>query len=216
MADCQVDLDFSETSVDHINAYFKKVTDAFSGFYSQHPQSKLDSEFLYLAYRELDPSEYDMQALIGMAFRLSSMNMIFTSDVYKHLNYIVPGDAVLSSTSSTTDFLKVGFRTSFSDYINEIYFPYFLNKISAITREQLIDESSLSSIGDYLQSSDKIGLMHNADDPILLPGEIEILREMFPGRASIYPYGGHCGNMEYRDNVDDMIHFFRQGDPLEN
>ena len=47
--------------------------------------------------------------------------------------------------------------------------------------------------------------MHNEDDLILLPGEIDFFSETFGSRAKIYPYGGHCGNMAHRDNVAHMV-----------
>ena len=53
--------------------------------------------------------------------------------------------------------------------------------------------------------------MHNADDVILKPGEIDFFSEVFGDRATIYPHGGHCGNMNYRDNVAHMVNTFTTG-----
>jgi hypothetical protein len=50
--------------------------------------------------------------------------------------------------------------------------------------------------------------MHNADDFLLTKGELEYLKELFGERAEIYPRGGHCGNMAYRDNIAHLIEFF--------
>ena len=52
--------------------------------------------------------------------------------------------------------------------------------------------------------------MHNADDIILAPGEIEFFRQVFGNRAKIYPRGGHCGNMAYRDNVTYLVDYFKK------
>ena len=52
--------------------------------------------------------------------------------------------------------------------------------------------------------------MHNIDDIILEPGEIDFVPRVFGDRAKIYPRGGHCGNMEYRDNVAHMVSVFAQ------
>jgi hypothetical protein len=51
--------------------------------------------------------------------------------------------------------------------------------------------------------------MTNSDDIILGPGDIEFLQDVLGDRATIYPYGGHCGNMEYTQNVTDMLNFFK-------
>ena len=50
--------------------------------------------------------------------------------------------------------------------------------------------------------------MTNQDDIILGPGDIEYLQATLGDRAKIYPTGGHCGNMDYKDNVVDMLDFF--------
>jgi hypothetical protein len=64
-------------------------------------------------------------------------------------------------------------------------------------------------IEDYLRSASKIGLMGNEDDLILSPEDLAFLKDVFGSRAQIYPYGGHCGNMSYRENVAYMLDFFR-------
>jgi hypothetical protein len=69
-------------------------------------------------------------------------------------------------------------------------------------------DTSLNSIADYLRSAKKISVVHNEDDIILAPGEIDFFRDTFQSRAHIYPKGGHCGNMAYKDNVDYMINYF--------
>jgi hypothetical protein len=74
---------------------------------------------------------------------------------------------------------------------------------------QLVDQVSLYALKDYLTSSKKIAVMHNADDVILGPGDLGFLRKTFGDRLTVYPYGGHCGNMNYRVNSDAMLEFFR-------
>ena len=77
-----------------------------------------------------------------------------------------------------------------------------------MTREVLLEKFSLQDIEDYLRNSDKIGLMHNADDLILDDGEIDYFKDVFQSRAIIYPIGGHCGNIKYKQNIEDMLGFF--------
>ena len=74
---------------------------------------------------------------------------------------------------------------------------------------QLIDQVSLYALEDYLRSSRKIAVMHNADDLILGPGDIGFLRRTFGDRLMLYPRGGHCGNLSYRVNAKDMLEFIR-------
>jgi hypothetical protein len=150
-----------------------------------------------------------MEALIGFSFRLSSSNMIFASDVVTNTGYIKPKNLVLTTADSTTDYLKVCGRTSFLDYFNEMFYPFFRSRQPDLSKEALIDSVSLKSIEDYLKNTKKIGLVHNEDDIILAPGEIDFFRQVFGSRAKFYPNGGHCGNMIYIENVDYMINFFK-------
>ncbi len=101
-------------------------------------------------------------------------------------------------------------RVGFADYVDEYMVPYFGAAESGLTRQGLIDSVSLKSIEGYLRSADKIALVTNADDLILAPGEVDYFRNVFGGRAKIYPNGGHCGNMEYKDNVAYMVDYFKQ------
>ena len=87
--------------------------------------------------------------------------------------------------------------------------PYFSARDSSMTRDRLIALSSLQEIEPYLSDADHIGMMTNADEIILAPGELDYLRKLFGPRATIYPKGGHCGNLAYPDNVEDMTAFFR-------
>lgn len=194
--------------VDNFNAFFEAFMKNVTDYHRDN--KKLDitgNEFFYAAYRDKNPGDSSMQAIIGVAFRMSSSDMVFVSDVFNNLGYLVPKNTQLETTTSLTKYSKASRRLGFNDYVEEIYLPYF-SKLTGISREELIAQSSLLSIKDYLQQSGKIGLMHNENDPILLKGEIDTIKSLFPGRAMVYPYGGHCGNMEYKDNVAYMVNFF--------
>jgi hypothetical protein len=74
----------------------------------------------------------------------------------------------------------------------------------------MIAESSLESIEPYLRRADKIGLVTNADDIILAPGDIQFLERTFGDRAHIFPTGGHCGNMQDTAVAAAMLQVLRQ------
>ena len=198
--------------VDNFNEFFKGFMRKVTDFHRVHRKLSITGpDFFYKAYQTTVSNDSKMQAIIGLAFRMSASDMIFVSDVFNNLGYLVPENTELSSSSSLTRYSKASRRLGFSDYIEEIYLPYF-SQTTGNSRDELIAQSSLLSIKDYLQQSDKIGLMHNEDDPILLQGEIDSIKSLFPGRAMIYPHGGHCGNMEYKDNVNYMVNFFTGGE----
>ena len=72
-------------------------------------------------------------------------------------------------------------------------------------------EASLRVIEDYLRTSPKIAAVTNADELILNEKDINYLKDVFKDRLVIYPKGGHCGNMFYKENVDVMLKFINEG-----
>ncbi|MCD4719598.1 MAG: alpha/beta hydrolase [Desulfobacula sp.] len=194
----------------HFDDFLNKVFEKFSNYYKEENRVDFsDPDFLYEMYKKNLPKETILAAIIGIAFRLSSGNMIFTSDVMAKNGYIVPASLELSVCSSLTDYGIVTFQTSFTDYFHEFFFPYFKAFDTSLTKQDIIHKTSLKSIEDYLTKATKIGLVTNEDDLILAPGEIEFFRQVFGPRAIIYPNGGHCGNMEHKSNVAYMINFFK-------
>jgi predicted alpha/beta-fold hydrolase len=195
--------------LDHFNEFFDAMMQKFAKLYKTMGVVDFQGDFLYDVYK-LEPLDEDtLKALIGLSFRLSSSNMIFTSDVVTNSGYVVPKNLVLTTADSTTDYFKVCARTTFMDYFNQMFYPYFQAHKPDLTKGRLIDSVSLKSIEDYLRNTKKIWLVTNEDDLILAPGEVDYLREVFGPRAKIYPNGGHCGNMLYKENVDYMIDFFK-------
>ena len=195
--------------LDHFDEFFNRMMQKLSKVYKRMGAIDLSSNFLYDIYKFETFRDEGMEALIGISFRLSSSNMIFVSDVVTNTGYIKPKNLVLTTADSTTDYFKVACRTSFLDYFNQMFYPYFHGRQADLTKEALIESVSLKSIDDYLRNTKKIGLLHNEDDIILAPGEIDFFRQAFGSRAKIYPNGGHCGNMIYKENVDYMIEFFK-------
>jgi hypothetical protein len=186
----------------------------FGEVYRMMKEPQLDHDFLYDAYRTLHkkgqtPRRENLAGMIGTVFRLASSNMIFTADVMANYGLIVPKNRVLGSADSLTDYFKVTNRVSFLDYFNEFLYPYSRSRNPGLTKEALIEGTSLRSIESYLRNSPKIVLMTNEDDLILTPADLSFLKDVFGARAKIYPRGGHLGNLTFRDNIDYMINFFQ-------
>jgi hypothetical protein len=195
--------------LDHFDAFVDRLMEAFTEVYTTVDHVEFNDEFLYTVYRHRPPkSDEPLAALIGTSFRMSSASMVFTTDVMTNSGYIVPKNRVLSTTENLAPYSKVAHRITFLQYFDELLYPYYRSKQPGLGRQELLDELSLRSIEGYLRDSDKIYVMHNADDLILQPGEIDFFTDVFGSRAKIYPWGGHCGNMGYRVNVDHMLSLF--------
>ena len=196
--------------VDNFNRFFQELVDALSQVFKRSESVDFGEDFLYRAHQILQFEDEQLAALVGVAFRLSSASLAFTSDVITNFGYVKPKNVRLTRRTSPDEFDKVVHRLGFTDFFHEFFYPYYKDLDPSITREGLIEEMSLSSIEGYLRRAEKIEVMHNADDIILEPGEIDFFPRVFGDRAKIYPRGGHCGNMAYKDNVAHMVNVFKQ------
>ena len=194
---------------DNFNLFFRDLVRGFSIVYNRETSENIAGpDFLYDAYKGMDLHDEELAALIGVAFRLSSSSMVFASDVMTNFGFVKPANMELDRYSDLTVFSAVSTRLGFTDYYHDYFYPYFRDNDAAGTRDSFIQSESLTNIQDYLRNTPKITVMHNENDVILEPGEINFFRDVFADRAKIYPYGGHCGNMSYRDNVAHMIDTF--------
>ena len=156
-------------------------------------------------------SDAEKKAYIGLAFRLASTDLNFISDfITKSHIYTKNPEKVNKFTDMKEYFKAVNFAT-FEDYVNKIGFPYYKKYDKDLTIEDLKREASLKVIEDYLRTSSKIAAVTNADELILNDKDFVFLKDVFKDRLVIYPKGGHCGNMFYKENVDVMLKFINEG-----
>ena len=193
--------------VDNFNLFFEDLVRGFGEVYKRS-SGDVGDNFLYEAYQAMDLKNEELAALIGVAFKLSSGSMVFASDVMTNFGYVKPKEMRLTRHTDLQHFNVLVTRLGFTDYYHEYFYPYYRDNENVQGRDEFVQSESLTHIEDYLRNSPKITVMHNEDDIILEPGEIDFFRDVFADRAKIYPYGGHCGNMSYRDNVAHMINTF--------
>ena len=204
---------------DNIPGGLQKTGEALDGMMQKLAQRykagdfvKLDNEFLYNIYRGLPepPKDDNLQALIGLSFRVSSSNMMFASDVMTDAGFVVPKGVgpQLDNSDSLNEYLRTLLYINFGKYLDEFLLPAAQAKDPKLTRQALIDGDSLKSIQDYLSRTQKIGVVTNADDIILAPGELDFLRQQLGTRATIFPHGGHCGNIDDREMAAVLTQYF--------
>jgi len=195
------------------NAWLDRILGRFAEFFKETGSVDLGHDFLYDVYKTIyktqSPKRENLATMIGTAFRISSNNMIFTSDVMTNAGLIVPKNLMLGSSDSLYEYFRVASYTTFVDYFDYLLFPYYKAKYPQLSQKRAIEIDSLHYIEAYLRNSPKIGLMGNEDDLILTSGDLAFLKDVFGPRAKIYPYGGHCGNMSYTENVEYMLNFFK-------
>ena len=202
-----------QTEVKGINnstTFYELVLNKLTRYFKQKGYVDLNAALVYDIQNSKERlTNEQMAMLIGTMFRFSSADIVFTSDLINRRGLITPPNYPITEGTSLTPFLKRSLLCDFDCYLTEQVIPMWRARTDGGTLLQLIDQVSLYALKDYLQNSPKIAVMHNADDIILGPGDLGFLRKTFGNRLTVYPYGGHCGNLNYRVNADDMLEFFR-------
>jgi len=202
----------SENVADRFEAA-KVVADLVSDLseaYRRSSEVNFGDDFLFALHGNRSISETELKILIGVAFRMSLASMVFTSDVCTGAGYIAPRGHRIAKTESLSPYLDAAVGVSFEDYVDEYLLPFLAFQDPEMTRERAEAASSLEAIAPFLRDAVNIAVMTNADDPILTADNFEFLRSTFGARLRLYPAGGHCGNLRYRDNVSAMLDFFRK------
>ena len=156
-------------------------------------------------------SDAEKEAYIGLAFRLASTDLNFISDFMTRSYVYTKNPEKVNKYTNMKEYLKAVNFATFEDYVNKIGFPYYKKHNKDYSIEALKREASLKVIEDYLRTSPKIAAVTNADELILSEKDINYLKDVFRDRLIIYPKGGHCGNMFYKENVDVMLKFLNEG-----
>ncbi|MBC9249800.1 serine/threonine protein kinase [Pseudomonas alcaligenes] len=190
--------------------YFELLLGKLTRYFQQKGHVQMDDALLFdFQQSKQRLSNEQMAMLVGSSFRFSSADIAFTSDLINRRGLITPTQYPISEGTSLTQFFKRALRCNFECYMNQQLIPHWQRKFDGGSFEQLVQQVSLYALEDYLRDSDKIAVMHNADDLILGPGDLGFLRRTFGPRLILYPHGGHCGNLNYRVNSDAMLEFFR-------
>ena len=156
-------------------------------------------------------SDAEKKAYIGLAFRLTSTDLNFISDFMTRSHVYTKNPEKVDKYTNMKEYFKAVNFATFEDYVNKIGFPYYKKHNKDYSIEALKREASLKVIEDYLRTSPKIAAVTNADELILNEKDFAFLKDVFKDRLVIYPKGGHCGNMFYKENVDVMLKFLNEG-----
>jgi hypothetical protein len=205
--------------VEGTGAFLNRVVERLSAIYQRTDALRFDGDFMYRVYDEIqkervrrgepeDQGPRGAAALIGISFRISSASIVFGSDVINRSGYIVSPSIELGKYDSLTEYARISHRVRFVEYIDDMVVPELMKAHSGKSRDELLASASLQGIEPYLARATQIGVVTNADEIILAPGELDYMRTLFGPRIKVYPRGGHCGNMDLRENVQFMIDFF--------
>lgn len=193
-----------------VSALLDPVLNRLAEYYKREGRIDLTGDAMYRIAEDLQLTDFELRALVRISFTFSLADLVFMSDVLNGYGYVVPvGQPVTMSQGNGTQWLKRSLSWTFEDYFRQMLLPHWQTTHPQATEESAVAAWSLLGLRDYLARTDKISVQHNVDDIILGPGDLDFIRSTFGQRSLIYPAGGHCGNMDHKRNVDDMLAFFR-------
>ena len=195
--------------MDNFNLFLDRVVRQITVAYKRSSTVEFSPELVFEAFKENPPTQEELGALIGIAFRMASSSMLFASDIRTNFGFIKPGNVRLTKNTSLGQYGQVSFRVGFTDYYHEYFWPYFEPQYPDQDRESFVNMHSLYAIEDFLATDQNIAVFHNQDDIILEKGEIDFFPRVFGDRATIFPYGGHLGNMEFKENMAMIVGYFK-------
>ena len=192
------------------SASFDLVFDKLARYFKDKGRIEIDQALLHDFQNSKERLNTPaMAALIGSAFRFSVADIVFTSDLINQRGLITPPQQQFDYGTELTPFFQKAAACNFRCYAEQQLLPMWRAKNAGGSLPELNQQVSLHALEGYLKNTSKIAVMTNADDLILGPGDLSFLRQTFGPRLSVYPLGGHCGNLDYRVNTDAMLEFFR-------
>ena len=206
----------SINGVPQMGAFLDHIISELAKDYKPEQGMRLDGDFLYHAYKEkmgdnVFSDEHTSAGLVGFSFRLSSSAIVFASDVINHTGYIVPKEKVFKHNESLNYYSRASAMVSFQEYVNDLLIPMLQKKYPGHSRDVFIQQASLQSIESFIASNPNIHVATNRDEIILADGELAYLEKIMKNRITVYPKGGHCGNINYTVNARDMVVFLKGG-----
>ncbi len=191
-------------------ASFNALFDRLARYFKAKGRIEVDEALLFdLQNSKQRLSTPQMASLIGSSFRFSVADIVYTSDLINKRGLITPPGLKMNYGTPLVPYFKKAALCDFVCYAEQQLLPLWQRSNSNGTLEQLNQQVSLYPLESHLKANQNIAVMTNADDLILGPGDLNFLRRTFGERLTVYPLGGHCGNLDYRVNTDAMLEFFR-------
>ena len=99
---------------------------------------------------------------------------------------------------------------TFRDYSEKIGLPIWRLQAGEprADLESFTKRGSLAPILDQLRGNRKVYILHNADDFLAERKSIEELKEAMGEQMTVYPYGGHLGNLWYSETKEYVLGLF--------
>lgn len=168
--------------------------------------------------RRDDPAVFDRLVKAFASFTTEELQFLIAEDLQvllPELVYVTQAihdhDVLRAPKDQPRRRLEQAKNVTFLDYTEKIALPVWRLQAGEpqADLESFTRRGSLAPILDRLRGNSKVHVMHNADDFFADRKSIEELKEALGDQVTLYPYGGHLGNLWYSENQEYILRFFR-------
>jgi hypothetical protein len=147
----------------------------------------------------------EIQFLIAQNLQGQLAELVYVTQVIHDQNVLdAPQDEPRTRLEESASF-------SLSDYERRIALPLWRRQLKApqADTEGLMRQASMGRILGWLRNNPRVHVMHNADDVLADASAIESLKDALGDQMTLYPDGGHLGNLWFAQTQADALSFFR-------
>jgi hypothetical protein len=148
-------------------------------------------------------STAELQFIIAQYIRLSLPELVYVTQA------IDDQGLLKSPRGEGRKRLREAKAFSLKDYEEKITVRQAREELGA-NGARLAERGSLAPILERLRANPRVHIMHNADDILAERAAIEELKEVMGDQMTVYPYGGHLGNLWFAENQEDILRFLRE------
>jgi predicted alpha/beta-fold hydrolase len=165
-----------------------------------------DRGFMQKAFEQLNLNNADMSYLIGWSFRNSLRDVIFASQQVRDLGIL---KSPVSRTHRNARYDEAR-SFSFNDYLKLFVFVDIKKtKSPTYSLEDMNAEASIYQFAGVIKNNPNIFVIHSKDDFLLKAGDLQWLQTQFGPRATLFPYGGHMGSLNFSEFADRLKTIFQ-------
>jgi hypothetical protein len=143
----------------------------------------------------------EIQFLLAKALQLSLPELVYVTQVIHD-----PGHRP-SSMREARRRIEAANSVTFVDYAERMALPLWKQEgpQGRADLEEFARLGSLAAILDRLRGNSRVYIAHNADDPLTARQSILELKKTLGDQVTVFPYGGHLGNLWYPDNKELVL-----------
>jgi len=168
--------------------------------------------------RRDDPAVFDRLAKKFTGFMTEELQFLIAENLQSqfseliYVTQVIHDQKVLTAPKDDTrKRLEEAKNFTFTDYNQKIALPLWQKQLGDLQADlgTFIQRGSLAHIVDRLRGNAKVHILHNADDFLAGRKSIEALKEALGDQVTLYPYGGHLGNLWYPENKEYALRYFK-------